>query len=269
MENIKEYTARKKAELKKYIDGLEKKPKLVIIQVGNVEASNRYVKNKLKDCAECSLPAELLHYDETVTEEELLNKINELNNDAAVTGFICQLPLPKHISEDKVIEAINPLKDVDGFSKLAITTPATPTGAIDFLDEQGFEYKDKNAVVLGRSHILGAPLSQMLLAKNCNVTTLHSKTSEDNKKFYIENADLICACVGKRHLINASYRLKPTCVILDFGINFNDEGKLCGDCDKDLPVAFQSPVPGGLGLCTRLALITNLVKLYKIQNKVS
>lgn len=268
MKNIKDYVARKKLELKKEIELLTDKPKLVIIKVGYVEASTRYVRNKLKDCEECNLPAELIQLEETVSEQELLDLIAKLNCDNSVSGFICQLPLPKHISEAKVIEAIDPIKDVDGFSKLAIVNPGTPQGAIDYLDSQNFDYTDKRAVVIGRSNIVGAPLSRMLLKKNCNVTTLHSKTSEANKRFYIENADIICTATGVLHLIDNTYKLNPNSIIIDFGMNFDENGKLCGDCDRDLPVAFQSPCPGGTGLLTRIALITNLLKLYKLQHNI-
>lgn len=268
MENIKEYTARKKAELKEYIETLTEKPKLVIIQVGTVEASNRYVRNKIKDCEECLIPVELKHFDEAISEADLLIEVERCNKDDSVTGFIVQLPLPKHISEQKIIDTIDYKKDVDGFSKLAITNAATPQGAIDFLEDQKFNFVDKNAVVIGRSHILGAPLSRMLLERSCNITTLHSKTSEANKRMYLENADIIFAAAGVRNLINKSYKLKPTAIVIDFGMNFDENGKLCGDCERDLPVAFQSVCPGGTGLTTRLALITNLIKLYEINKNV-
>ena len=268
MQVIKEYVAAKKAEIKKRIAALQgKKPYLVIIQVGEVEASTRYVKNKLKDCAEVGLRAELIHLPESISEAELLRLINELNSSKDVTGFIVQLPLPKHISEQKIVEAVAPLKDVDGFSKLTVVNPGTPQGVIDYLEAQGYEFQDKNAVVIGRSNIVGKPISRMLLEKNCNVTTLHSKTSEQNKRLLLKSADLIVCATGRRNIIDKSYELKPSAVICDIGINFNDEGKLVGDVEQELGVAFKSPVPGGFGLTTRLALITNLLKLYEAQRK--
>lgn len=265
MQTIKDYVKIRKELIKQQINLLNQKPKLVIIQVGSVESSNRYVKHKLLDCTEVNLPAELIQLEDTISEQELLDLMEKLNQDSSVTGYIVQLPLPKHISEAKVIEAINPLKDVDGFSKLALVNPGTPQGIIDYLDAQNFDYADKCAVVIGRSHIVGAPLAKLLLAKNCNVTVLHSKTSEENKRLYLKHADLICTAAGKLHLIDSSYELKPTATIIDFGMNFDENNKLCGDCDSNLLVAFQSPCPGGTGLTTRIALITNLLKLYKIQ----
>lgn len=264
---IKEYVEQRKEEIKQEVSKLIIKPKLVIVQVGNVEASNRYVKNKIKDSTEVGIPYDLIHVDETITEADLLSVIIKLNEDPTVTGFIVQLPLPKHIREQLVIEAIDPKKDVDGFSKLALVNPGTPQGIIDFLDSNNFEYTNKNAVVIGRSNIVGKPMAKLLLEKNCNVTTLHSKTSDENKRLFLKNADLIVTATGKRGLIDETYELKSTAWIIDVGMNLDENGKLIGDCERNLsfyPVAFQSPVPGGVGLTTRLALITNLIKLYKL-----
>lgn len=261
MQNIKEYVAEKKEKLKQLdLSGL----KLVIIQVGAVEASCRYVRNKLRDCESVNLPAELIQLPEETTEQQILGLIKSLNEDETVTGFIVQLPLPKHISEQKVIEAIDPKKDVDGFSKLAKVNPGTPQGILDYLVDNHVEFQDKNAVVLGRSNIVGRPMAKLLLEKNCNVTILHSKTSEENKRLYLKNADIIVSAVGKRNIITSDYELKPTAIVIDVGINTNEQGKLVGDIEQDLPVAFKSPVPGGCGLTTRLALITNLLKLKEL-----
>lgn len=269
METFKEYVAHRKEELKEHISQLKAKPKLVIVQVGNIEASNRYVKNKMNDCAEVGIPCKLIHLDETITEDDLLQEIIKLNEDSSVTGFIIQLPLPKHIREKIIIEAIDPKKDVDGFSKLARVNPGTPQGIIDFLDNNLFDYVNKNAVVIGRSNIVGKPMARLLLEKNCNVTILHSKTSNENKRLFLKNADLIITAAGKRGLIDETYELKPTVWIIDVGMNLDENGKLIGDCERNLsfyPVAFQSPVPGGVGLTTRLALITNLLKLYPMSS---
>jgi len=261
MQIIKEYVAEKKEKLKQLdLSNL----KLVIIQVGAVEASCRYVRNKLKDCESVNLPAELIKLPEETTEAQILDLIKSLNEDETVTGFIVQLPLPKHISEQKVIEAIDPKKDVDGFSKLAKVNPGTPQGILDYLVDNNVEFQDKNAVVIGRSNIVGRPMAKLLLEKNCNVTILHSRTSEENKRLYLKNADIIVSAVGKRNIITSDYELKPTAIIIDVGINTNEYGKLVGDIEQDLPVAFKSPVPGGCGLTTRLALITNLIKLGEL-----
>lgn len=267
MITIKEYVEQRKEEIKQEVSELTIKPKLVIVQVGNDQASQAYIRGKVADTKKVGITCEVIHLDETVTENDLLTEIIKLNEDPTVTGFIVQLPLPKHIREQLVIEAIDPKKDVDGFSKLALVNPGTPQGIIDFLDSNNFEYTNKNAVVIGRSNIVGKPMAKLLLEKNCNVITLHSKTSDENKRLFLKNADLIVTAVGKRGLIDETYELKPTAWIIDVGMNLDENGKLIGDCERNLsfyPVAFQSPVPGGVGLTTRLALITNLLKLYKL-----
>lgn len=259
MQNIKEYVANKKLALKEKLK--DTNLKAVIIQVGNVEASNRYVRNKIKDLEEVGIKTELLHFDEHISEEALLLAIKGLNNDEFVTGYLVQLPLPKHISEEKINLAIDSTKDIDGFHPLSKTIAATPLGIYIYLKDQNFEFSGKNAVIIGRSNIVGRPMHKLLLDANMNVTILHTKTSEEDKRFYLEHADLIVVAAGKHGVINKSYKLKESAVIMDVGINFNEEGKLIGDCEKDLPVAFQSPVPGGCGLLTRLAVIENLIKL--------
>lgn len=259
MQNIKEYVANRKLVLKEELK--ETNLRAVIVQVGNVEASNRYVRNKIKDLEEVGIKTELLHFDEHISEEALLLAIKGLNNDEFVTGYLVQLPLPKHISEEKVNLAIDPTKDLDGFHPLSKTVAATPLGVYNYLKAMNYNFSGKNAVIIGRSHIVGRPMHKLLLDANMNVTILHTRTSEEDKKFYLEHADLIVVAAGKAGVVNKSYKLKESAVIMDVGINFNEEGKLIGDCEKDLPVAFQSPVPGGCGLLTRLAVIENLIKL--------
>jgi methylenetetrahydrofolate dehydrogenase (NADP+)/methenyltetrahydrofolate cyclohydrolase len=259
MQNIKEYVANRKLVLKEELK--ETNLRAVIVQVGNVEASNRYVRNKIKDLEEVGIKTELLHFDEHISEEALLLAIKGLNNDEFVTGYLVQLPLPKHISEEKVNLAIDPTKDIDGFHPLSKTVAATPLGVYTYLKDMNYEFSGKNAVIIGRSHIVGRPMHKLLLDANMNVTILHTRTSEEDKRFYLEHADLIVVAAGKAGVLNKSYKLKESAVVMDVGINFNEEGKLIGDCEKDLSVAFQSPVPGGCGLLTRLAVIENLIKL--------
>lgn len=259
MQNIKEYVANKKLALKEKLK--DTSLKAVIVQVGNVEASNRYVRNKIKDLEEVGINTELIKLSEQISEKSLLNILFRLNTDDSVTGYLVQLPLPKHISEEKVNSAINFLKDIDGFHPLSKTIAATPLGVYTYLKDQNFEFSGKNAVIIGRSNIVGKPMHKLLLDANMNVTILHTKTSEEDKRFYLEHADLIVVAAGKHGVINKSYKLKESAVIMDVGINFDENGKLIGDCEKDLPVAFQSPVPGGCGLLTRLAVIENLIKL--------
>ena len=259
MQNIKEYTEAKKSALREQLAGSNLTA--VIIQVGNVEASNRYVRNKIKDLEEVGITVKLIKLPETISEEDLLNSLSCLNHNPEVTGYLVQLPLPKHISEEKVNLAINPEKDIDGFHPLSKTVAATPLGAFTYLKDMNFEFSGKNAVIIGRSHIVGRPMHKLLLDANMNVVVLHTKTSEEDKRFYLEHADLIIVAAGKAGVVNSSYKLKESAVIMDVGINFNEEGKLIGDCEPNLTVAFQSPVPGGCGLLTRLAVIENLVFL--------
>ena len=261
MQNIKEYVETRKLALKEQLKG--NNLKAVIVQVGNVEASNRYVRNKIKDLEEVGITTELLKFPETVPEDEFYESLRELNIDSSVTGYLVQLPLPKHLSEERVNSIIYAWKDIDGFNALSKTVPATPLGVYTYLKDMKFEFSGKNAVIIGRSHIVGRPMHKLLLDANMNVTILHTKTSEEDKRFYLEHADLIVVAVGKAGVLNKSYNLKETAIVMDVGINFNEEGKLIGDCEKDLPVAFQSPVPGGCGLLTRLAVIENLVFLSK------
>ena len=259
MQNIKEYTQNKKLALKELLVGSNLKA--VIVQVGDVEASNRYVRNKIKDLEEVGITAKLIKLPETISEEELLNSLSCLNHNPDVTGYLVQLPLPKHISEEKVNLAISPKKDIDGFHPESKTVAATPLGVYTYLKDMKYEFSGKNAVIIGRSHIVGRPMHKLLLDANMNVTILHTKTSEEDKRFYLEHADLIVVAAGKAGVLNKSYKLKESAVVMDVGLNFDENGKLIGDCEKDLPVAFQSPVPGGCGLLTRLAVIENLIKL--------
>lgn len=259
MQNIKEYTQNKKLALKESL--ADTNLKAVIVQVGNVEASNRYVRNKIKDLEEVGIVAELLKFPEDISEEALLAQIHQLNIDDSVTGYLVQLPLPKHISEEKINLAITPSKDIDGFHPLSKTVAATPLGVYTYLKDMNYEFSGKNAVIIGRSNIVGKPMHKLLLDANMNVTILHTKTSEEDKRFYLEHADLIVVAAGKHGVVNNSYKLKETAVVMDIGINFDENGKLIGDCEKDLSVAFQSPVPSGCGLLTRLAVIENLIKL--------
>lgn len=256
---IKELVALEKQRLSKEVETLDRKPHLVIIQANDSPASDAYVRGKIKDCGEVGAEATLCLLPPTVEESYLLEKIAEYNADEAVDGLIVQLPLPKHISEAKVKLAVDPKKDVDGFHPLTTFTPCTPKGIVDYLTEVGFEFTGKNAVVLGRSEIVGKPMAKLLLAKNCNVTTLHSKTSEEDKAFYLGHADLIVVAIGKLGFLDNRFKYKEDAVIVDVGINRNEEGKLRGDAIPDLPVKLQTPVPGGVGLLTRIALVKNLI----------
>lgn len=262
MLTIKEYVALRKQELQKEVSGLKEKPSFVIIQINDDEASNAYVKGKMKDADELGIHCTLIKLPKDIEESALLEKIEEINNDKSVHGLIVQMPLPKSISEEKVKLAVSPKKDIDGFHPLSSIDPCTPKGIITYLKYLGTDFKGKNAVVIGRSNIVGKPMGRLLLNEHCNVTTLHSRTTPEDMRFYIEHADIIVIAIGKAGFLNFDYKYKDSAIIVDVGINRID-GKLHGDALRDLPVALQTPVPGGVGLLTRLTLLENLLEAYK------
>lgn len=262
---IKEYVKMKKSEMNNLISKMERKPKLVIIQINEDEASYAYIRGKLKDASELGVEAELIKMPLETSEEELLKKIDEINHDDTVDGFIVQMPLPKHINEEHIKLAVSPLKDVDGFHPLSHLDPCTPRGIMNYLNSEGIELQGKNAVVIGRSNIVGKPMAHLLLKANCNVTVLHSKTKEEDMARYILNADIIVIAIGKTNFLNERFTYKKDAIIVDVGINREIDG-LHGDAKRDLPVKLQTPVPGGVGLLTRLALYQNLLTIVEKRN---
>ena len=264
---IKEFVSKRKEEIKEYVSGLAIKPFLVIVQVNDDVASNAYVKGKLKDASELGINAELKKLPTSTTDEELLNIINILNKDNKVDAFIVQMPLPKHINEEKIKNAISPEKDVDGFHPLSELNPCTPQGIIDYLHAENILLQGKNALMMGRSNIVGKPMAKLLLKENCNVTVVHSKTSKDDMAFYIAHADIIVIAIGRQFFLNENYKYKESAIIVDVGIS-RDETGLHGDAVPNLPVKLQTPVPGGVGLLTRLSLIENLLKIYNKKYKI-
>jgi len=244
-------------------------PGLAVIVVGDNAASQVYVRNKVKACEDNGLYSVLEKHDATLTEIALLERVKALNNDPRIHGILVQLPLPAHIDAQKVIEAISPLKDVDGFhiaSAGALMTgmpgfwPCTPYGCIKMLESIGYDLKGKHAVVIGRSNIVGKPMALMLLQKNATVTICHSGTP--NLKSMTLQADVIVAAVGKRNVLTADM-VKPGAVVLDVGMNRNEEGKLCGDVDfagvKEV-ASYITPVPGGVGPMTITMLLVNTLE---------
>lgn len=259
---VKEYVKERKLSLKDDFSKLKKPVKFVIVQMNNDEASNIYIKGKLKDANELGVNAVLHHLDSNLSMEYLSNEIEKLNEDKTVTGFIVQMPLPKQIDEEKVKQLVNYKKDVDGFNPLSSLNPCTPQGIMNYLDHEHVQILGKNAVVIGRSNIVGKPMAKMLLARSANVTVLHSKTKFEDMHRYIKYADIIVVAVGKKHLLDNRFEYKKDAVVIDVGINRDSEG-LHGDAINNLPVALQTPVPGGVGLLTRLALYENLYKIAK------
>ena len=262
MENIKEYIQKKKEFYKEFFINTKKKFTLMIIQVNDDPASNAYIKGKIKDCVEIGINYIHQKYDESVSEEFLLSEIEKFNNDKSITAFFVQMPLPKHINEEKVKRAVTPKKDIDGFNPLSSYIPATVKGIVEYLKDNKFIFEGKNAVVLGRSNIVGKPMQKELLNLNMNVVNLHSKTTDDDRKFYIEHADLIVVAIGKKYYLDNRFNYKENCVVMDVGIN-REDGKLYGDCEPNLNVLYQSSVPGGVGLLTRLALLINFWEACK------
>ena len=258
---IKEYVKTRKEELKKEVAELATPVNFVIVQLNEDDASNAYVRGKLKDAAELGVNAELIKLPVDTSEAELLKLIDKLNKDSKVDGFIVQMPLPKQINEETIKLAISPDKDVDGFHPLSKLNPCTPQGIMNYLKHEGVELLGKNAVVIGRSNIVGKPMAKMLLKESCNVTVLHSKTSFEDMYRYLANADIVVVAIGRKHLIDERFEFKPTAVLVDVGIN-RDENGLHGDILPERKVRLQTPVPGGVGLLTRLALMENVLKIH-------
>ncbi len=244
-------------------------PGLAVILVGDNQASQVYVRNKVKACQEGGLHSVLEQFPADMSEQALLARVEALNNDSTIHGILVQLPLPAHIDANKVIEAISPDKDVDGFhvgSAGALMVgqpgfwPCTPYGCMKMLESIGYDLKGKHAVVIGRSNIVGKPMALMLLQKNATVTICHSATQ--NLKALTLQADVIVAAVGKRNMVTADM-VKPGAVVLDVGMNRNDDGKLCGDVDfagVRQVAGYITPVPGGVGPMTITMLLVNTLE---------
>ena len=244
-------------------------PGLAVVLVGDNAASQVYVRNKVKACQESGLHSVLEQYPASTSEADLLARIDALNRDPAIHGILVQLPLPGHIDAHKVIEAISPAKDVDGFhvsSAGALMVgqagfwPCTPSGCMKMLESIGYELKGKHAVVIGRSNIVGKPMALMLLQKNATVTICHSATA-DLKAMTLQ-ADVIVAAVGKLNVLTADM-VKPGAVVIDVGMNRNAQGKLCGDVDFDgvkQVASYITPVPGGVGPMTITMLLVNTLE---------
>lgn len=267
---------KRKDELKKKIDIIKEAgkrlPKLVVVLVGDNQASQTYVRNKERACEYVGMLSEVMRLESTICEEELIKVIQELNLDEDVDGILVQLPLPSHIHEDKILDLIDPSKDVDGFhpsnvAKLLLgqdgLVPCTPKGMMVLLDEIGCDLRGKEVVVVGRSNIVGKPVALLCLRKNATVTIAHSQTTD--LKAVCQRADVLIAAIGKAKFFNRDY-VKEGAIILDVGINRNENNKLCGDVDyddvKDI-VSYITPVPGGVGPMTIAMLLENTLQAYQ------
>ncbi|MCD8882548.1 MULTISPECIES: bifunctional methylenetetrahydrofolate dehydrogenase/methenyltetrahydrofolate cyclohydrolase FolD [Mammaliicoccus] len=250
-------------------------PKLTVILVGNDGASQSYVNSKKKAAEKIGMISEIVHMDESSTEEEVLSELDRLNNDDSVSGILVQVPLPKQVSEAKVLEAINPDKDVDGFNPINIGRlytgertfiPCTPLGIMEILKHADIDLKGKNVAVIGRSHIVGQPVSKLLTDQDATVTLLHSKST--NTEEVLKQADVIVSAVGRVHLVTKDL-VKPGAVIIDVGNTPDENGKLKGDVDfeavKEVASAI-TPVPGGVGPLTITMVLNNTLLAEKWKN---
>ena len=244
-------------------------PGLAVILVGNNPASKTYVANKQKSCEAIGMFSELILMPEDTTQDALLDQIRDLNNRQDIHGILVQLPLPKHIDEDAVIATISPEKDVDGFSPISVGKmmlgqdtylPCTPFGVMKLLEHSGIDVAGKHAVIVGRSHIVGKPMGQLLLQKDATVTYTHSKTPD--LPSFTKQADILIAAVGRANFITKEH-IKPGAVVIDVGINRDENNKLCGDvdfADVDGIASHITPVPGGVGPMTITMLLENTVQ---------
>lgn len=269
-QSIRAKLASEVAELKK--QGIT--PGLAVVLVGDDPASQSYVRGKAKGCEEVGIASEVITADASITEEELLAIIQQLNENPNVNGILVQLPLPKHISETAVIEAIHPDKDVDGFHPISVGNmvlgnetflPCTPHGIIELIKRTGTEMAGKHAVVIGRSNIVGKPVSLLLQQENATVTMCHSRTQ--NLEAFTRQADILVVATGRAHMIGKEH-VKPGAVVIDVGVNRSENGKLVGDVrfDEVKEVAsFLTPVPGGVGPMTITMLLKNTVAAARKQ----
>jgi methylenetetrahydrofolate dehydrogenase (NADP+)/methenyltetrahydrofolate cyclohydrolase len=265
---------KKITELKNRIDKLEKKPKLVIIRIGDDFASGKYVANKIKRCSEVGIDSQIIHLKENITQLEVEKTILKLNEDKNVTGILLQLPIPKHLDEDYLTNLIKDEKDVDGFTianmgKLSLgldgNIACTPRGVITLLKEFNIDIESKDVLIINRSNIVGKPLAQLFLKENATVTIAHSKTK--NLKQKIALADIVVSAVGKVNFLSAD-DFEDNTTIIDVSINFNELGKMCGDVNKeDYDILINekncnlTPVPNGVGQMTVIELIEQTIEI--------
>lgn len=267
--NCLEFRDTKVMELKERVSSMQKKPSLLVIKVGNDPASTKYVNNKVNRCKEIGLETKIINLDENVTETELIDTItlNQISYDAVIV----QEPLPKHISSKKVNSYVISDKDCDGLTEYNIgrlynqrnnVAPATPQGIVNLFDFMNVDLSGKEVLVIGRSNLVGRPLSELMLQKDATVTIAHSKTKNLEEKISSGRYDIIVACVGRaKFLKNAKAEY-----LIDVGINHDENGKMCGDFDIDTcECQFYTSVPGGVGLLTQVTIVENIIKCFQLQ----
>ena len=261
-----------KAQIREKVSKLRRQPGLAVILVGDNPASQVYVRNKERDCAQCGIMCYDYHLPQDASQEDVLDLVEKMNNYGAVDGILVQLPLPEQIDERVVLEAIAPDKDVDAFHPenvgrimqgQAYYKPCTPAGVMEILHEYGIDPAGKHCVVVGRSNIVGKPMAMLLLHENATVTICHSRTPDLQAQ--CRQADILVSAVGKTGLITADM-VKPGAVVIDVAMNRNEAGKLCGDVDfaaVSQVASYITPVPGGVGPMTRAMLMENTYKAAK------
>ena len=269
-------------EFKNRVSKLDRIPKLVILRVGNDKASEKYVNNKVKRCEEVGIESEVIHLGENVPQWEVEHKIQVLNDNAWVTGILLQLPLPKHLDEDYLTSLITPEKDVDGFTannmgKLVLgqegNVACTPKGIIDLLKYNKIEMEGKNALIINRSNIVGKPLAHLFLKENATVTIAHSKTNKERLKDLVSTSDIVVTAIGKPNWFNSD-DFKEGTTIVDVSINFDENGKMCGDvakADYDKLVEKNcnvTPVPNGVGQMTVISLIEQTIEIAEKKERM-
>ena len=272
----KEVSSFLRSEIKKEVEKLERKPKMVDIQIGHNPASDIYIAGKEKASNEVGIIFECIRYDENEKEENIIKKIQEMNNDPEINGIFIQSPVAKGFNEIKLMNTVIPEKDVDGLTYLnagklmnnmEAMVSCTPNGIIKMLEYYNIDIEGKNVVIVGRSNLVGKPLMNLFINKNATVTLCHSKTKD--LKSHTKKADILVVAVGKKHLVNRDM-VKKGCVVIDVGINRVD-GKIYGDVDyNDVydKVKYITPVPGGVGPMTVTMLLYNVFEGYKKQNKI-
>lgn len=250
---------------------------LAVVLVGDDQGSATYVRAKLRDCEQCGIPSRDFKLPEQTTQDELMELVRTLNDDPCIAGILVQMPLPRHLDAEAVVAAIDPTKDVDGFHPenlgrlvrgLPGLRPCTPAGIMEMLDAYDIDVSGKNAVIVGRSSIVGKPMSLMLLAQNATISVAHSHTDPRELARICQSADILVAACGIPKMIKGPW-IKPGAAVIDVGMDRDEDGKLCGDVDfesAELVAGAITPVPGGVGPMTRAMLMSNVVMAAKMQH---
>lgn len=248
---------------KSFTEAMRRRPCIVVMQIGDDKTTASRIKDEVKDGGEMGVDVVAKRYADTILSHDVRAEIFKCNDDPNVDAIMLQLPLPERLDVGILMDKINVAKDISGFNTRSMCYPCAPLGILSFLNALGIEMEGKNAVVVGRSETVGKPIADMLLSKDCTVTICHSKTPKEELEARVAGADILVVAAGKKNLITKDMKFKPSAVVMDVGINVDEDGSVHGDCEPGLPVLFQSTVPGGVELLTRLALFFNLQTLIQ------